>query len=632
MTPLKLFRKAGQLLRGGVSGYQILLAAVLGYLLGFTIGFNMASVAIILLLVLLNANLFVAMVCAMLGKLCSLLLAPVTFRLGYATIHDMGFEGVFRTLGDTPVVAWMNTHNYCQTGGMLVGIVLGLVTWLMLTTMLTGARTRLAAARDKEGKFKKVSDNGFVRFVLRVLFGKAQDLEGKRGPMLRKGGVILVVLLVGLIAVGEYMLSGPMLGEAFEDAMGQAIGAEVNVEKANLSLTDGSLRIEGLQVTDPKNPANNLVAAKTLVGNLSITDLLARRFVMDRIEISDVQVDSPRKTPGEVYPSEEEPEEVPDDFLFDYFEKAKEYRKYLDYLKKAQEWLKNNEDEVADEDREPTLDERLAYARRHGYASLDAQAILSQHPTWVVRELVIEGIRVPGRDDVLRIDGANLSDYPSRDGKTMAMKLTSDKDARGVIALRYEKPGQRNGIELILPNVPIAGLLGGKSPVEATDGMATIKILNGMFNSKELDIPVVIETRGLKLSTRGDKSVLGLDNSVFEKIKDLPLAVRIVGTPSMPRLSIDDEQVKAVLLEAAKGVAMDMLIDQLGKQDPRLGQLGELLKGNGESGGGLGGLGDLFKGDKKPAEATPGKTPGKTPGITPDEKKKNPLGDLLKGF
>ena len=100
----------------------------------------------------------------------------------------------------------------------------------------------------------------------------------------------------------------------------------------------------------------------------------------------------------------------------------------------------------------------------------------------------------------------------------------------------------------------------------------------------------------------------------------------------MPRLSIDDEQVKAVLLEAAKGVAMAMLIDQLGKQDPRLGQLGELLKGNGESGGGLGGLGDLFKGDKKPAEATPGKTPGKTPGITPDEKKKNPLGDLLKGF
>ena len=118
MGPVKLVRKIGKVLRGGVGTPQILLGCILGMMLGFTVGFNTTSALLILLLLLLNANGFLAAVSILVGKVLCLVLAPLTFRIGYLVIHQMGLEGLFRAASETPVVAFMNLHNYCQVGGM----------------------------------------------------------------------------------------------------------------------------------------------------------------------------------------------------------------------------------------------------------------------------------------------------------------------------------------------------------------------------------------------------------------------------------------------------------------------------------------------------------------------------------
>ena len=275
LTPIGLLRKIGKFVRGGVTPSQVFLGFLLGALIGMTPGVNLTLMIGILLVILLNANGGMASLGFALGKVLCLTLAPVTFQIGYVLIHDVGLSGLFRAAGDTPVVALMDLHYYCVTGGLLVGLVVGIVGGLLAGSVINGLRKAVAAAGGRSEALQKITGNRFVRLLLRVVFGKQKgdlaDLAQKKSPLIRRSGAVVCAVVVVLFLAAQWVLAGWFFRDALRGGVEAAVGAEVNIERADLSLLAGRLDVQGLQVTDADKPTHNLFQAKTLTGTLEGT-------------------------------------------------------------------------------------------------------------------------------------------------------------------------------------------------------------------------------------------------------------------------------------------------------------------------------------------------------------------------
>ena len=80
-----IVKRIPKILRGSATPAQMMMACVLGAVLGFMPGFMQSPgliVLLVLLLIVLNANLALAMLVAGGAKLASLLLLPLSFGVG----------------------------------------------------------------------------------------------------------------------------------------------------------------------------------------------------------------------------------------------------------------------------------------------------------------------------------------------------------------------------------------------------------------------------------------------------------------------------------------------------------------------------------------------------------------------
>ena len=123
-----IIRKIGKLLRGNATPAQIMLATVLGMMLGFMPGLSaIGSIVILLcLLLVLNANLTLCLWSVVLGKILSLFLIRVSFEAGYFLL-DGPLSGLYAGIINRPVLALMGLEYYVVSGGLLLGLIMGIV-------------------------------------------------------------------------------------------------------------------------------------------------------------------------------------------------------------------------------------------------------------------------------------------------------------------------------------------------------------------------------------------------------------------------------------------------------------------------------------------------------------------------
>lgn len=84
----------------------------------------------------------------------------------------------------------------------------------------------------------------------------------------------------------------------------QANGAEVNVDSVNTSFIRGSFTLNRFQVTDKTRPTHNSLEIGKMNFKYLWDALLRMKFVVEDASITDIQLQSPRKTPGRVLPPE----------------------------------------------------------------------------------------------------------------------------------------------------------------------------------------------------------------------------------------------------------------------------------------------------------------------------------------
>lgn len=606
-----LTRKLAKIIRGKVTPLQLTFACTLGALIGFTPGLTQGPGLLLLLLallVVLNANLWIATLAAGLSTLLSLLVMPAQFEAGRLLL-DGPTSGLFRSLINTPVVAWFGLDYYTVTGGLLLGLVVGLALSFVVVRAVTGTRRKLANMEQSSAIAERLSRSRPARVLLWILVGgKGKESferlsQRKIGNPIRPVGVALVVLAGVLGGVVWVFAQEPIVTSVLKNGLEQANGATVDLDAADLDLGTGTLRVSGLAVADPERLSTDLLRADQLSADLGTRDLLTRRFAFDLIEVTQASSGETRATPGRLVRPRPEPAEPPAGegeakTIEEYLAEAEAWKQRL---AQAREWLERvspkDDRDSADPGapKDETLRDRLRrQIAAQGYTRVRAEHLIEGAPTVLIREVRIDGMTVadlPG--EVFDVRGTMLSTQPRlvEEGSPL-LTMTSRS---GAIAGRLDigsKPGQGSTLSFArsgLSGDAVGSMLAvsGEPPISGgTVDLAFAGSLTGILVDGSIDATLV----GTALSLAGSST--DVDRLV------LPIGVR--GPIDGPSIGFSDAALADALVAAGKAELADRVRGEID------GVVGDAIEKSGVSdevkkraGGLLGGVLGGKKDDKE---------------------------------
>ncbi len=639
MFLLKWLRNFGRVVRGGHTPLQLTLGATLGFMFGMVPGINATGMILLVLLLVLNANLVTGVAAILVGKALMILLAPLSFQVGWILIHGSGLEGAIAASAEIPVVALMDLHYYCLTGGLALGLGFGLVFGVLFARAVLLLRAALTAAAGRRTA-AAIAQFPPVRLLLRLIFGKRREAQKRR--LFRSAGVIIAAAAVLLVCGVVWFAQDVLFAEAATRGLSLAAGAEVNIRRAELRAFSGRLELGGVQITDRAHPERNLVEWDAAAGDVSIRGLLTRRYVIDELRISGFRTGTKRPKPGEVYDRLPEPAPPTEGTLNDILAKGE---KLLEYLRRLREWMEKH---PVPERKEPSKEEMERIARAKGYFALNARHLLAEHPTLVIRKVTVEGVEIGGLGGTYALAALNLSDKPELYPEPMRLAVADTSPDEplelGAMEFRFYEPGGRHFVSLATPPLPLDGVnLGESMPLALNEGAAQVAIVGGEFtNTRFVRLPFVLGVTGLRTAPRGEGTFLGLDPQVsrtaLRHLRRVQLKGVLSGEVDQPTVTIDRkallDNIRRALIAAGKAEAARRVNQRLGQVTDRLkDKLGpessralDILSGRmGEEGArpATAPAGRLLDGLLNPKKDKDGET-GK------EEEESNPLEDLFR--
>jgi uncharacterized protein (TIGR03546 family) len=560
MTPFKIVRKIGKMLRGGAGRKEIFLGALLGVLIGFNPTASLTLALTILIALLLNANIGFTLLGMALGKLLSLAIAAISFHTGYFLIHNIGLEGLFTTLTNTPVTALMDLDVYAMVGGLPYAIIIGIAFGKMMAAVVTKIREQMVRAGENE-KVGKMAGNKFAKFLMWLVFGKQKvstaDVLAKQSPLFRKSGILLVavVLIVGLVL--EFFLLDLAVKRGLQTAIQNETGAEVDIDKAHLSLAGGMLELEGLQVADPEKLTHNLVQIDTLAADVSVIDLLRNTYTVDLLSGSTLRRDVERAAPAKLLakdvedaaaPKEDVAKDAEGKSIDEYLTQAKALGKYG---QKAYGYLKQRKDnaEAIQQGEKPKVPKTAAVADAKKFGYLKARAdLVANRPAWTIRKVEIDNVQLGGDIPAQRLEASEVSSHPEFNGQPTIFTLTptgaTEPAAR--LVLRFDDPAAQHQITANLKGIAIGDSIRTPDSLKIEDGTADISF-DGKFSADALDIPFTLNVRNLKTN-----------NDTINALKNIQLPGKLYGTLLSPRIKVDlGDRLKDAVVGAAKEKARE---------------------------------------------------------------------------
>ncbi len=588
------------MLRGKATPFQLFSAGVLGAMIGFMPGFSQAAgliIALVLLLIILNANLALAALTGAAAKLLSLALMPVSFACG-RWLLDGPFSGLFQWMINAPVLALFGFEYYVVTGGLLLGVILGLLSGWGVVRAMTAYRKKMAGLEKNSERFQKYNSKKWVKALKFVLIGGGkgkltyEDLLTKKiGNPIRPLGVVFAVLVGVLLVIVYLFASGPIVTSELQSGLERANGATVDLANADLDLKNQRLTIEGLAMADPNALDTDLFRAKKLEAEVSGVNLLRKRLQLNRVVISDASHGEKRSTPGKLVGPPPQPTEEPKPpntkGIEDYIKNAKVWKERLAQVRRWIEKLSGPKEEktATPEQKNETLRERLArQVSELGYARVKANHLIEGSPTLTVSELLADGVRTPELpNETLSITASNLSTQPALLGKAPYVKIKSSKDTLDFETWlgAYETAARPSTVQLDyrgLPTDVIAKdlVIDGTQPVQGgtidVAAKGTLDTLKGVT----IDLPMQATLHNATITIPGGKAT---------QVQQFILPIGLTGPLDNPRIKVDAKQLTDALVKAGvnqavgelKGKAGELLEKELGNKAGEQGK--SLLNG-----------------------------------------------------
>lgn len=577
-------RKIGSLIRGKTTPFQIYAACLLGALVGFMPSFSHGPALMafwILLLLVLNANLFLAGIVLLLSKLILLVAMPAVFAVGRFLLEGPT-QGLFKTLINAPVTAYSGLDYYAVAGGQLVALIFGFVLAFLLKRSITNYRKKMMAVSEDSARLKKYNEKSWVK-VLKFLFlgsgrGKKsyEDLLSVRmGNPIRIWGLAVVLVLVGVVWLGFSKLSAPLLTSLAKSNLETANGATVDLEGVDLDLGEGQLEVLGLAMTDAQNLDTNIFASKRIVADVNTTDLLRKRFSIDNLVIDNATSGDKRASAGKQIGPQSSGKsmiEMPDfDDLDSVLSNAGEWKERLGQAKRWLEQMTAGGEEAAEA--LSWKEELNSRVRALGHANVKADFLTEGSPTMWIRRIEAKGIKTPYFEGaMLDLEGADLSTHPSLAAAAPTLSLVADNklfDAR--LSLGGASGTGTNDLKMFLKNVavdPLAAKIKSDGEPPLSGGSMDID-LSGIIGTTDNDLVAQVTFSG-STARIGGKPV-SLDGVT------LPLQIR--GALDRPGVKLESKALEKILVSAGKKKLMDEASKKLGLDGDEAGAAGQLLEG-----------------------------------------------------
>lgn len=576
-------RKIGTLIRGKTTPFQIYAACLLGGLIGFLPGFSHAPFLMVLwsfLLLVLNANLFLAGIVGLLSKLVLLAAMPLVFALGRLLLEGPT-QGLFRLLVNAPVTAYSGLDYYVVAGGQLLAVVLGLVLGFALVRSLNRYRRKMAAMAEGSEKMKAYSAKPWVKVLKFLFLGKGrgkksyeQLLAVRFGNPIRIWGAAVALVLAAVLVLGFRQLSEPLLTSLAKSNLESANGATVDLESVDLALTEGKLEVLGLAMADAQDLDTNVFESRRIVADVSAADLLRKRFSVDHLVIEDAATGAARATPGSQIgpkPKTDSKVEMPDfDDLEGVLQNGKVWKERLAQAKRWLEQLMASDGE----EKAPTWREELdSRIRTSGYANVKADFLTEGSPTFWIRSLEARGIRSPYFDGAkLDLTGSDLSTHPSLVATPPTLDLVADNDRFEThLSLAGASGTGSNDLKMSLRDYPVDAFASKlKSSGEPPLAGGTMDIdLGGTIGVAASDLLAQVSFDGSTARIGGNP--VSLDGVT------LPLAIR--GPIDSPGVKLESDALEKILLSAGKKKLMDEAAKELGIDAESGAKPADMLRG-----------------------------------------------------
>lgn len=128
---------------------------------------------------------------------------------------------------------------------------------------------------------------------------KANDLkENKPKGWIRWSGLVTFLVLVGVVFAMTYLALTMVLKSQLEKYASQAWGAQISIDRLDFSFSPLGVSLNGIDVTDPKKPMQNLVTIGHLGASLNMYQLVVGRTVIEEMSLQHLAFNQPRMTSG----------------------------------------------------------------------------------------------------------------------------------------------------------------------------------------------------------------------------------------------------------------------------------------------------------------------------------------------
>ncbi|PIS10334.1 MAG: TIGR03545 family protein [Bdellovibrio sp. CG10_big_fil_rev_8_21_14_0_10_47_8] len=131
----------------------------------------------------------------------------------------------------------------------------------------------------------------------------APKKKKEKGPI-RTEAVVPFLIVVLVTFLYFHFLFDTHLRKAIEFAGYQIMGAEVDVARLETSFFKGTIRIQGVEVTNSEKPSFNVVSIGDIRFGVLWDGLLRARLIVQEMAVEQIEIGQPRKTPGRVKPPE----------------------------------------------------------------------------------------------------------------------------------------------------------------------------------------------------------------------------------------------------------------------------------------------------------------------------------------
>ena len=110
--------------------------------------------------------------------------------------------------------------------------------------------------------------------------------------------IVPLGVILAAVWIVSYLFLDPTVERSVEAIGTSIVGARVDLEEADVRLTEGVVYLRGLAVTNPDRPMTNLFEADEIVANFRVPPLLEKKIVIDTVAVRGVRFGTARVTSG----------------------------------------------------------------------------------------------------------------------------------------------------------------------------------------------------------------------------------------------------------------------------------------------------------------------------------------------